>query len=72
MSFQIQVRKDEAGVAGACVRIEFEGGSLEGTTDADGFVTFDHDRAGPVTLWLDGARRGTYDPAETQSVTILT
>jgi hypothetical protein len=72
MSFQVQVRKDDAGVAGACVRIEFAGGSLEGETDADGWVTFDHDRPGPMTLFLDGQRRGTYDRETNQSVTILT
>jgi hypothetical protein len=49
----------------------YAGGSAEGTTDAGGFVTFDYDRSGPLTLFLDGERRGTYDYAETQSVTIM-
>jgi hypothetical protein len=72
MGFKVQVRKDEDGVAGACVRIEFSGGSLEGTTGDDGWVSFDYEQAGPVTLFLDGQKRGTYDYATSQSVTILT
>jgi hypothetical protein len=72
MGFRVQVRRDDDGVPGACVRIEFQGGSLEGTTGADGWVAFDYEQAGPVTLWLDGQKRGTYDYAQSQSVTILT
>lgn len=71
MGFEVRVRKDEDGVAGAAVRIEFEGGSLEGVTDADGYVRFAYDRAGATTLFVEGQRRGTYDYAETQSVTVL-
>ncbi len=48
MSFQVQVRKDDDTIQGAKVRIEYAGGSDEGTTDADGFVTFDYDRSGPA------------------------
>jgi hypothetical protein len=72
MGLKVQVRKDGDGVAGACVRIEFGGGSLEGTTGEEGWVEFEYEQAGPVTLWLDGQRRGTYDYATSQSVTIMT
>jgi hypothetical protein len=71
MSFEVRIRKGDDGVAGAEVRIEFADGSLTGVTDADGFVRFDHDRAGPTTIFVDGQQRGTYDYAETQSVTVL-
>jgi hypothetical protein len=71
MAFEVQVRKDEDGVAGVAVRIEFDGGSLEGVTDADGFARFEYDRPGPLTLFVDGQRRQTYDYAQVQSVTIL-
>jgi hypothetical protein len=71
MGLKVQVRKDSEVVAGACVRIEFGGGSLEGVTGEDGWVAFDYERVGPVTLWLDGQKRGTYDYAVSQSVTIM-
>jgi hypothetical protein len=71
MAFEVRIRKDEEGVAGAGVRIEYAGGSLDGVTDDDGVVSFDYDRAGPVTIVVDGQRRGTYDYADTQSVTVL-
>ncbi len=72
MDFQIEVRKGGAGVAGACVRIEFHGGAMESTTDERGFVVFDYNYTLPVTIWLDGARRGTYFPSDTTEVVILT
>ena len=71
MSFQVQVRKDGDCIEGSRVRIEHAGGSEEGVTGADGFVTFPWESAGPVTVWIDDQRRGTYDYAESQSVTVM-
>jgi hypothetical protein len=71
MGFQVQIRKDGDTIQGCAVRIEYAGGSAEGTTDEGGFVNFDYDKDGSVTIYLDGQRRGTYDYAETQSVTIM-
>jgi hypothetical protein len=71
MAFEVRLRKDEEGIAGAAVRIEYAGGALDAVTDEDGLATFAYDRAGPVTIVVDGQRRGTYDYADTQSVTVL-
>ena len=71
MPFQVQIRKDGDCVEGSRVRIEHAGGSEEGVTNADGLVTFAYDRAGSVTIWVEDQRRGTYDYAETQSVTVM-
>jgi hypothetical protein len=71
MGLQVQIRKDSDCVEGVTVRIEHAGGSEEGKTGADGFVTFGWDKSGPVTLYVDGKRHGTYDYDQTQIVTIM-
>jgi hypothetical protein len=71
MGFQVQIRKDGDCIEGSRVRIEFGGGSEEGRTDADGFVTFTYAQPGPVTIWVDDQKRGTYDYATAQSVTVM-